>query len=91
MMLLMQEQVERLLYVKEQKLPDELLFAQLTGADAGGTWSGPVDGAYTYTLEATQCTCTEDDSATVTVSFDAAPDAGTSTTLTVCEGTEITR
>ncbi len=55
MLLLMQEPVERLLYVKEQKLPDELLFAQFTGANTGGTWSGPVDGAYTYTLEATQC------------------------------------
>ncbi len=74
--------------MKELKLPDELLFAQLTGANTGGTWSGPVDGAYTYTLEATQY-C-EGDSATVTVSFDAAPNAGTSTTLTVCEGTEIT-
>ncbi|MGM1057615.1 MAG: hypothetical protein ACQEWG_17180, partial [Bacteroidota bacterium] len=71
------------------EITNEMLFAQLGGADAGGIWSGPVDGVYTYTVEATG-TCTEDASATVTVSVDAAPNAGTNGTLTVCEGTEIT-
>uniref|UniRef100_UPI002D79C452 T9SS type B sorting domain-containing protein n=1 Tax=Salinimicrobium sp. HB62 TaxID=3077781 RepID=UPI002D79C452 len=71
------------------QVTNEMLFAQLGGADAGGTWSEPVDGVYTYTVEATG-TCTQDASATVTVSVDAAPNAGTNGTLTVCEGTEIT-
>ncbi|MGM1057592.1 MAG: HYR domain-containing protein, partial [Bacteroidota bacterium] len=48
------------------EITNEMLFAQLGGADAGGIWSGPVDGVYTYTVEATG-TCTEDATATVTV------------------------
>ncbi len=71
------------------------LFTQLTGADAGGTWSGPspvigstyepatmTAGVYTYTLVAT-APCVGDAS-TVTVTENAATNAGTDGTLTVC-------
>ncbi|WP_297691158.1 hypothetical protein, partial [uncultured Eudoraea sp.] len=44
------------------------MFAALTGADSGGSWSGPVNGIYTYTIAASG-TCPED-SATVTVKED---------------------
>ena len=70
-------------------ITDAMLFAELTGADAGGTWSGPVDGVYTYTVAAT-APCTTEDTATVTVTIQDAPEAGTNGTLTVCEGTTIT-
>ena len=70
-------------------ITDAMLFAELTGADEGGTWSGPVDGVYTYTVAATS-PCTTEDTATVTVTIQDAPEAGTSGTLTVCEGTTIT-
>jgi hypothetical protein len=63
------------------------LFAQLTDADSGGVWSGPVAGVYTYTIAASG-TCPES-SATVTVSEDEAPNAGEDGTITVCEGTSV--
>src|SRR5690606_17984564 len=72
------------------------LFSQLTGApDAGGAWTFGGDpasgtftpgtsaaGIYTYTVSGT-APC-PDASATVTVAVHALPDAGTSSTLTVC-------
>ena len=61
------------------------LFAQLGGTpDVGGTWSN-VGLVYTYTLAATG-TC-PGDTATITVTVDPAPNAGTDGTLTICEGT----
>ncbi len=65
------------------------LFAQLGGSpDAGGTWtnSGLI---YTYTVGAVN-PCTEDATATITVSEQTAPDAGSDGTLTLCEGTSPT-
>ena len=43
---------------------DAELFEALTGADTGGTWSGPVNGVYTYTITSEPC---PEDTATVTV------------------------
>ena len=62
------------------------LFAQLGGSpDAGGAWSPALAGAgvYTYTVTAT-APCTVDATATVSVTEQAAPDAGSNGTLTVC-------
>jgi len=66
------------------------LFAQLGGTpDAGGTWSPTLAGAgvYTYTVVAAPCT---NATATVTVSEQAAPNAGTNGTLTICAGSTVT-
>jgi predicted secreted protein len=68
------------------------LFAALGGIpDAGGTWSPALAGAgvYTYTVAAT-LPCTTDASATVTVSEQAQPNAGTNGTLTICAGSTLT-
>ncbi|MDY7395980.1 hypothetical protein UMM65_12045 [Aureibaculum sp. 2210JD6-5] len=65
------------------------LNAAITGEDAGGTWSpalAPGITSYTYTVAAT-APCTGNDTSTVTVTYQAQPDAGTNGTLTVCEGT----
>lgn len=67
------------------------LFALLGGTpDIGGTWSpafvGP--GVYTYTVPAT-APCTTDATATVTVSQQQRPDAGTDGSLTICEGASV--
>ena len=73
------------------------LFAALNGADPGGTWTAPGGavhsgsfdpgtdpvGVYTYTLSATP-PCTGDQSQ-VTVTVQAAPDAGNDGALTVCD------
>ncbi len=67
---------------------EALLFAELTGADTGGVWSGPVTGVYTYTIAASG-TCPQD-TATVTVTEDEAPYAGTDGILKFCEGTTTT-
>jgi large repetitive protein len=68
------------------------LFAQLGGTpDAGGVWT-PVlagTGTYTYTVTAT-APCTIDATAQIVVSEQAAPDAGTNGTLTICEGSTVT-
>ncbi|HVT84949.1 MAG TPA: T9SS type A sorting domain-containing protein, partial [Chitinophagaceae bacterium] len=62
------------------------LFNALGGTpDAGGTWSGPVSGVYTYTVAAT-APCTVAATATVTVTVQAAPNAGTNGTLLICDG-----
>jgi gliding motility-associated-like protein/uncharacterized repeat protein (TIGR01451 family) len=60
------------------------LFASLTAADAGGVWSGPVAGVYTYTVTETGA-CPSEDTATVTVI------AATDGTITICEGITIVK
>ena len=65
------------------------LFAAITGEDAGGLWSGPVNNIYTYTVSATP-PCTVTDVSTVTITTQAAPNAGTNGVLTLCEGTTLT-
>ncbi|WP_380081176.1 beta strand repeat-containing protein [Euzebyella saccharophila] len=68
------------------------LFAQLGNSpDSGGTWSPALSGAgtYTYTVTATS-PCTTDDTSEVVVTAQAAPNAGTDGTLTICEGETIT-
>ncbi|MFT3884115.1 MAG: gliding motility-associated C-terminal domain-containing protein [Flavobacteriales bacterium] len=68
----------------------------LTGADGGGTWSGPSPiigslfdpatmsaGVYTYTIAAVPPCAGA--SSTVTVTVNAPPNAGTSATLSVCD------
>ncbi|SIS89018.1 conserved repeat domain-containing protein [Zobellia uliginosa] len=68
------------------------LFAQLSDdPDTGGTWSPALAGAgtYTYTVSATS-PCTVDDTSEVVVTEQAAPNAGTDGTLTICAGTTVT-
>ncbi|WP_198146891.1 T9SS type B sorting domain-containing protein [Maribacter thermophilus] len=68
------------------------LFAQLGGMpDTAGTWSPALAGAgtYTYTVSAT-APCTEDATAQVVVTEQAAPNAGSNGTLTICEGETVT-
>jgi Secretion system C-terminal sorting domain/Fibronectin type III domain len=65
---------------------NEQLFAALGGTpDAGGGWSN-TGLVYTYTVNAT-APCTENATATVTLSEQTPPNAGTNGTLTVCAGT----
>ncbi|MUH38286.1 hypothetical protein D9O36_20755 [Zobellia amurskyensis] len=68
------------------------LFSQLSGTpDSGGTWSPTMAGAGTYIYTVTAILpCTVDDISEVVVSEQAAPDAGTDGTLTICEGTTVT-
>ena len=64
------------------------LFARLGGTpDTGGTWSPALAGAgtYTYTVAAT-APCSADATAQIVVTEQAAPDAGSNGTLTICEG-----
>ena len=62
------------------------LFAQLGGTPAvTGTWTN-VGLVYTYTVPAT-APCTVNPAATVTVTEQVQPNAGTNGTLTVCQGT----
>jgi gliding motility-associated-like protein len=65
------------------------LFAALNGTpDANGTWSN--NGlVYTYTVNAT-APCTTPASATVTVTEQAQPNAGTNGTIVICSGTTVT-
>ena len=68
------------------------LFARLGGTpDTGGTWSPALAGAgtYTYTVAAT-APCSADATAEIVVTEQAAPDAGTNGTLTICEGDTVT-
>jgi hypothetical protein len=77
------------LTVCEGSIPTEAeLFAALTGTpDAGGEWSGPVNGVYTYTFAASG-SCPES-SATVTVDeYPVTPNIVNS--VTVCEGASYT-
>ncbi|UPT71335.1 MAG: T9SS type A sorting domain-containing protein [Flavobacterium sp. JAD_PAG50586_2] len=68
----------------------EELFAQLGGSpQPGGTWSDPVSGVYTYTVNST-APCTEVATATVTVITQPAPNAGNDGVYTICSGTNIT-
>ena len=65
---------------------DAQLFGALGGTpDAGGSWSNS-GNVYTYTVAAT-APCTTAATSTVTVSTQAAPNAGTNGTLTICAGT----
>ncbi|MFB0903741.1 MAG: hypothetical protein QMB11_05120, partial [Nonlabens sp.] len=65
------------------------LFGALLGTPtAGGSWSAPVAGVYTYTVAAT-APCTVNATATVTVTQQALPNAGINGTLTVCAGTTL--
>jgi len=67
------------------------LFAQLGGTPAvGGTWSPAFAGAgvYTYSVAAV-APCTGNAIATVTVSEQAQPNAGTNGTLTICAGSTV--
>ncbi|GAA3576456.1 hypothetical protein [Snuella lapsa] len=67
------------------------LFASLGGTpDAGGTWSPVLAGAGTYTYTVSGAPDCPDATATVTVSEQAAPDAGTNGTLQICEGETVT-
>ncbi|HEX2618058.1 MAG TPA: hypothetical protein VHL57_10980, partial [Flavobacteriales bacterium] len=73
------------------------LFAQLTGADGGGTWTDPdgvahsatltpgtdMAGVYTYTIAAVP-PCSGD-AATVTVTINTAPEAGDDASLSMCD------
>jgi gliding motility-associated-like protein len=62
------------------------LFAQLGGTpNAGGTWSNSAN-VYTYTVAAT-APCTGNATATVTITPQTPPNAGSNGTLTVCQGT----
>ena len=66
------------------------LFGALTGTpQSGGTWLPALAGAgtYTYTLTAAGCT---DATASVTVTEQAQPNAGTNGTLDICQGTTVT-
>ncbi|MBL7945363.1 MAG: hypothetical protein JNN32_04820, partial [Flavobacteriales bacterium] len=68
------------------------LFAQLGGSpQAGGTWSPTPSGAglYTYTVAAI-APCTGNATATVNVTAQPAPNAGTNGTLTICAGSTVT-
>jgi gliding motility-associated-like protein len=68
------------------------LFGALTGTpDAGGTWSPVLAGAGTYTyIVAAIAPCATDATSTVTVTEQAAPDAGANGTLDICAGTTVT-
>ncbi|MGJ8735643.1 T9SS type B sorting domain-containing protein, partial [Zobellia laminariae] len=71
---------------------ETLLFNELGGTpDSGGTWSPTMAGAgtYTYTVTAT-LPCTVDSISEVVVSEQAAPNAGTDGTLTICQGATVT-
>jgi gliding motility-associated-like protein len=63
------------------------LFSSLNGTpDTGGTWIPALAGAGTYTYTVTVAGCT-DATSSVTVTEQIQPNAGTSSTLTVCQGT----
>src|SRR5204862_200149 len=68
------------------------LFAKLGGTpDASGSWSPALAGAgtYTYTVSAT-APCITGATATITVSEQVQPNAGTNGTLTICAGSTVT-
>ncbi len=65
------------------------LFAALTGADAGGTWSN-IGLEYTYTLQGTGTCTAETDTSIVTVTEQDAPNAGIDGSMTICAGTSPT-
>ena len=58
----------------------------ITGEDAGGVWSPAISAGvstYTYTVKATS-PCSVDDTSTVTLTYQAKPNAGTDGSLTLC-------
>ena len=67
------------------------LFNSLGGSpDAGGSWSPALAGAGTYTYTVNGAPNCPNATAQVVVSEQAAPDAGTNGTLTICEGETVT-
>ena len=58
------------------------LFASLTSADIGGTWSGPVSGVYTYTVTNSPCA---NDTATVTITELPIPSTPITSSVTYCQ------
>jgi gliding motility-associated-like protein len=69
-------------------LTEAALFDALTVADAGGTWSGSIDGVfYTYTVIGTGACASETDTSIVTVTEQDAPNAGLDGSMAICAGT----
>ncbi len=69
---------------------DIALFAQLTGADIGGTWTKPrtLAGNYIYTVNATS-PCTAAATSKVVVKIQERPKAGKNGVLELCEGSAV--
>ena len=79
-----------LLICEGNTVTEAQLFAQLGGTpDSGGTWSPAMAGAgtYTYTIESSYC---EDVFATVTVTEESQPNAGTDATIAICPNSTVT-
>jgi GH24 family phage-related lysozyme (muramidase) len=66
------------------------LLAALTGEDAGGSFLEALAGAGTYTYVVTATAPCVNDTSLVVVTEQAAPNAGTDGTLTICAGTTVT-
>ncbi|CAM4172304.1 T9SS type B sorting domain-containing protein [Zobellia nedashkovskayae] len=75
----------------DETVNETQLFAQLGGADSGGTWTPMMAGAgtYIYTIAAIM-PCAIDDTSEVVVTEQVLPNAGTDGTLIICEGITIT-
>ena len=79
-----------LIICEGENVTEAQLFTQLGGTpDSGGTWSPAMAGAgtYTYTIESSYC---EDVFATVTVTEESQPNAGTDATIAICPNSTVT-